>query len=398
MSAGKPLRNHGSDPVLAHYSSEARQQYSIEPLRSAEGVPSLKEDWNRLSETSEEPNVFMTYDWFWAWNQRRAREYHRGLRRPEILVLKKDGVIAGIAPLIYRESSHFGFRVRMLESLASPADYYDVVVGNNPAGQIEAVVNFFAQTRDRWDFVDLKSLRETGNVQNLIERAVSRARLIYHILPEDRCPYLPIDAPWPVMLSRLSRSTCGPVDGLRTLRKKQHRLERMSAEGLRVRIIENPQDEPGLLEKLTTLESQKRIRGRPMPPFLGKYPEVFQFLFDTLGPRGWIYVALMELRDQPLAWLMGFRSGKKLWGYQTACDRSFPRLSPGTMLIPAVLDYGFSHGYREYDFLRDDEEPYKLRWSTASHETFRLQIWSRRSMRQAHLAWGVMHRLFSRSD
>jgi CelD/BcsL family acetyltransferase involved in cellulose biosynthesis len=392
MSAGKPLRNHGSDPVLAHYSSEACQQYSIEPLRSTEGVPSLKEDWNRLSETSEEPNVFMTYDWFWAWNQCRAREYHRGLRRPEILVLKKDGVIAGIAPLIYRESSRFGFRVRMLESLASPADYYDVVVGNDPQGQIEAVTNYFAQTSDRWDFIDLRSLRETGNVKPLLARALSRTKFIYRIPPEERCPYLVIDAPWSVMATKLSRHA------RHHMRTQQKRLDLMRAEGLRVRIVENPQDETGLLGRLTALESQKRIRGGPMPPFLAKHPEVFQLLFDTLGRRGWMYIALMELSDHLLAWQLGFRCGKRLWDYSKAYDRSFSRLSPGTMLFPAVVDYGFSHGYREYDFLRDDEEPYKLRWSTASHETFRLQIWSRRLMRQAHLAWGAVHRLISSGE
>jgi CelD/BcsL family acetyltransferase involved in cellulose biosynthesis len=130
-----------------------------------------------------------------------------------------------------------------------------------------------------------------------------------------------------------------------------------------------------------------------MAPFFAKYPEVFHSLFDTLGPRGWIYVALMELGDRPLAWLMGFRCGKKLWAYQTAYDRSFARLSPGTMLIPAVLDYGYSHGYRECDLLRDDVEPHKMRWSTGFHETFRLQIWNRRWIRQTHLAWGAIYRL-----
>ncbi len=135
-----------------------------------------------------------------------------------------------------------------------------------------------------------------------------------------------------------------------------------------------------------------------MAPFLAQYREVFQSLFDSLGPRGWVYVALMELGDRPLAWLMGFRCGKRLWAYQTAYDRSFSRLSPGTMLIPAVLDYGFSHGYGEYDFLRDDEEPYKLRWSTGCHETFGLQIWSRRWTRGAHLAWGAVFRLFRASE
>ena len=391
MSPGKPPCNLEPGPIPTPSPTSASQPYSIEPIRSEEALSSLQEDWNRLSETAGLPNVFMTFDWFRAWNRRRAQEHRKGQRRPEVLVLRKERAVAGIAPLIYRATSRFGFPVRRLESLASPADYTDVVVGNDPAGQIEAIVDFLAQTKDEWDMVDLKSLRETGNVRALIERSLSHTSLTYRILPGDRCPYLPIDAPWSVMVSRLSRHA------RHRMRTQQKRLDLMSTQGLRVRVIENPQDEPGLLEKLIALESQKHIDGRLMASFIARFPEVFQSLFDTLGPRGWIYVALMELGDRPLAWLMGFRCGKRLWGYQRAYDHSFSRLSPGTMLFLTVLDYGFSHGYGEYDFLTGDE-PYKMAWSADSHKTFRLQIWNRRWTRGAHLAWGAVFRLFRASE
>jgi CelD/BcsL family acetyltransferase involved in cellulose biosynthesis len=140
------------------------------------------------------------------------------------------------------------------------------------------------------------------------------------------------------------------------------------------------------------LESQKRIGGTSMPPFISRYPEVFETLFGTLGPRGWIYVALMELRGQPLAFQLGFRCGKKLWFYQTAYDHAFARLSPGTMLIPAVLDYGFARGYDEYDFLTGDES-YKATWCSDSHETFRVEIWNGRVTSWAYRAWVTAARL-----
>jgi CelD/BcsL family acetyltransferase involved in cellulose biosynthesis len=167
------------------------------------------------------------------------------------------------------------------------------------------------------------------------------------------------------------------------LRTQQNRLDRMSAQGLRVRIIENPQDEPRLLEILIALDRQKHVHGEHSQPFIAKYPEVFRSLFDSLGPGGWVYVALMELGDRPLGSLVGFRCGKNLWAYHTAYDRSFSRLSPGTMLVNAVLDYGFSHGYSEYDFLRG-EESYKTRWSTGVHQSSWLRIWSGNWISRAH--------------
>ena len=345
--------------------------YSIEPITTNEGLCDVEEDWNRLSDTAGSPNVFTTFDWFRAWNQHFAGKDHGGRRQPQVLVLKRDGAVAGISPLIHRRASRFGLVLRKVEFLEGPADYSDLVLGDDPPSQAEAVVDYLARTQDEWDLVDLRDLRAAGNSTGLIESALSRTNLLCRILPEARCPYVTIDADWSGMVSKLSRAN------RRTLRNQQYRLERMRAEGLRVRIIENPQDEPGLLEKLVAVESQKRIGGKLMPPFLARYPEVFQSLFHTLGPRGWIYVALMELGDRPLAWQLGFRCGRVLWDFSTAYDHSFARLSPGTMLVPAILDYGFSHGYQEYDFLRG-EEPYKMTWSTGCHETFRLLAWSPR--------------------
>jgi CelD/BcsL family acetyltransferase involved in cellulose biosynthesis len=389
MPSGKPPCNLDSGPIPSHSLTGASQRYSIEPLRSEEALSTLQKDWDRLSETAELPNVFMTYGWFRAWSQRRAQEHRKGRRRPEVLVLKREGAIVGIAPLIYLETTRFGFVMRRLESLASPADYSDLVVGDDPAGQIEAIVDYLAQTKDQWDLVDLRSLRETGNLQALIESALSHTNLIYRILPQDRCPYLPIDAPWSEMAGRLSRHA------RHHMRSRQKRLDLMRPEGLRVRIVEDPQDEPELLRKLIDLERQKQVDGKLMAPFIAKFPEVFQYLFDRLGRQGWLYVALMELGDRPIAWQLGFRCGKRLWDYAKAYDRSFSRFSPGTMLFPVILDYGFSHGYVEYDFLRDDEEPYKLRWNTGCHETIRLQIWNRRWIAWAYRVWGGAYRRFA---
>jgi CelD/BcsL family acetyltransferase involved in cellulose biosynthesis len=293
-----------------------------------------------------------------------------------VLVLKKDGGIAGLSPLINRTASRFGMAVRKLEFVGREGDYNDLVLGNDPAGQINALVDYLAQTRRQWDLLELSDLRDTGNTLAIIGGALSRAGLIYRLLPEkEKCPYVPIDAPTSIIVRRLSQSKGRRTDGLHTLRKKQHRLERLSAEGLRVRIIEDPSGESGLLQKLIALEAQKRVRGELSPPFIANYPEVFQSLFDTLGPRGWFCIGLMELGERPIGSRLVFRCGKKLWDFLTAYDHTFSRLSPGTMLVSALIDYGFSHGFDEFDFMRG-EESYKMQWTTQMHQSHRLLIWS----------------------
>jgi CelD/BcsL family acetyltransferase involved in cellulose biosynthesis len=352
---------------------EPYAHYSVEPVTTEAALRGLEENWNTLSKTADEPNVFATFDWFRAWNQRATELDLKQHRRPNVLALKMGSAVAGISPLICRTVSRFGLAVRKVEFLESPADYNDLLLGNDAARQIKSVIDYLEQTQEEWDIVDLRSTRDVGNTITLVEEALSSSNLIHRILPEARCPYLVIDTDAIGIVGRLSRSV------RRTLRNQQNRLDRMSSEGLRVRIIEHPEDEPGLLNKFIALEGQKRVQGERIPPLFARDPQVFQSLFDSLGPRGWLYAALMELGDRAVAFQLGFRCGNALWDFSKAYDSTFSYLSPGTMLVPAILDYGFLHGYREYDFLRGEEQ-YKTRWSTDFHGTSRVIIWNQRWM------------------
>ena len=369
IRSGVPSNSSGEFLTLSGTSSIEPKRYVVEPVTTGEELCKLEEKWNTLSQAAEAPNVFTTFDWFRAWNQRATDLDTKRKRRPNVLVLKMGDGVAAISPLICRTVSRFGLTVRKLEFVESPADYNDLLLGDNSPGQIHAIIKHLEQTQDDWDIVDLRSLRNFGNTIPVIKEALSSTNMVHRTLTEARCPYLPIDSDAFGIVGKLSKSA------RRTLRNQQHRLDRMSSEGLRIRIIEHPQDEPRLLMKLIALESQKRLQGEPAPLLFARDPQVFQSLFEALGPRGWIYAALMESGDRTIAFQLGFRCGKALWDFSKAYDRAYSALSPGTMLVPAVLDYGFLHGYREYDFLRG-EERYKMRWSTGSHTTLRFIIWN----------------------
>ena len=190
------------DPSGDGSSVAATQGYTVEPITTDNGLANLKDEWNRVSVSADQPNVFTTCDWFRIWNQHTSQE--GDIRRPNVLVVRKNGVVVALSPLIYREAARFGCAVRKLEFVGRQADYNDLVVGNDLAAQTDVLVDFLARTRDKWDLIELRDLRETGNTLTLLERTLSRAGLIYRVRPEERCPYLAIDGPWSKMLNRLS--------------------------------------------------------------------------------------------------------------------------------------------------------------------------------------------------
>lgn len=344
----------------------AGADYTIEVISNRAVLSNLEIDWNRLSEAASDPNVFTTFGWFQAWTRRLASDRHASYFCPHVFVLRQGEAVAGLCPLTYRRASRFGFGVRKLEFASIFSDYNDLVLGGDPFGQTNAVVDYLAQNSNDWDVLDLRDLRDTGGQIDLLKSALSRSGLPYLISPEqDGCPFTPIDGDAASLMKRLSG------------RRRKHlrkQTELASIEGLKTRIVENPQDEPFLLKTLVDLEHEKHLH-RSWAAFIGAYPEVFQSLFDDLGPRGWLYVALLELKGQPIAFQLGFRCGSKLWDYTTAYDSSYSRFAPGTLLLPALLDYGFERGFDEYDFLRG-EEPYKLVWSIGRHRRFRVLVWN----------------------
>ncbi|MGB8029893.1 MAG: GNAT family N-acetyltransferase [Terracidiphilus sp.] len=342
--------------------------YTVKVASTDRMLPALEADWNRLSQASEHPNVFTTYGWFQAWIRRFIEERSGSRVRPHVLVLKEGNAVVGIAPLIRRISSRLGFKVRKLEFLTSHADYNDLVLGSDPVGQTGAIVDYLARTSKEWDVADLRGLRNTGEGTEPIESALKHAGLLYQIFPDQEiCPHMRIIGDATEMIKRRSRH-------VRHFLRNQS--ARAAAQGLRTRIIENPESEPNLLKTLVKLDWLKHLH-KSTPAFVSAYPEVFQSLFDTLGPRGWLFVALLEQGDRPIAFQLGFRCGVELWDYTKAYDQSFFRLSPGTLLLQAVLTYGFARGFSEYDFLRGDEQ-YKKEWSTGCRRQFRLLIWNRR--------------------
>ena len=59
--------------------------------------------------------------------------------------------------------------------------------------------------------------------------------------------------------------------------------------------------------------------------------------------------------------VMAFRTARRLLFYIGGFDDAFAALSPGTLLIGALIEEALSEGVTEVDFLRG-EEAYKLRW------------------------------------
>lgn len=354
--------------------------YAVELVTTEDALGRIESDWERLSRAADHPNVFTSYGWYNAWYAHFAKKRTPGLRR-NVLILRRDGVVSGIVPLVASVSSKFGLSLCRLHFASHDHewDYNDLVLGDDVLGQTAALAQYLRREARAWDLIDLCELRDTGAIPH-IEIALQEAGLSYRTFPEKvRCPYMPIECSWEETMAKHSRS----------IRREFRRFMEKTREGFRMRVVEDPSREPELLERMIAVEAQKHVGGKLSVPFLGRYAELFRSLFETLGPKGWISVVVMEFGDRLIAWQLLYRCGKKLWGYLTAYDHAFGDLSPGTILVSAAIDHAFANGFDEFDFLKG-EENYKMRWATDFHRTYRMVIWNRRWTSRVHAYPGII--------
>jgi Protein involved in cellulose biosynthesis (CelD) len=339
---------------------------TIQTIASESALRSLESGWNNLSERVVPRNAFATFGWYSAWSRFYSEVESHGRFRPEVLVFRQNGILKGIAPLVRRVSTKFGFRMRRLEFVSIHSDYNQLVIGDEQEALTNALFEYLARTSNNWDAIDLRDLSDDDEGVKPIEQALLEHALPYRTTYEYHpCPYMTLEGGAEAQNALLSGQA------RRVLRNRKTRAER---EAVRIRLIEHPELESGLLETIIRLEREKHKRSE-FPTFIEPHRSVFRELFDQLGPQNWLCVGLLELGPQAIAYQLSFRCGGRLWDYSKAYDRAHAHLAPGTLLLQAMFDYGFANGYTEYDFLRG-QEAYKQVWSSKCHTRSRVLIWN----------------------
>jgi CelD/BcsL family acetyltransferase involved in cellulose biosynthesis len=335
-------------------------------VSTTEGLAALGPDWRRLAETSAIPNVFVTFEWAWAWWQHIGR--HRLDTRMFVVRIHRDGVTTGVVPLVLRRQRHLGVPVRRFEFLGGElVDYGDLLLSGDPPEQARALALFLRTASREWDVAELRNITPAAGTPDLLAGALRAAGLTHRRAPDGVCPYLPISRDWPSYLAVLSGRT------RKKLRANFRGLQRSGPGCVRIRIVHEMNDE--VFCRMMELEAQRVGRKGEQVAWLNGYPHFSRSLIDSLSSHGALYVALMEAGNELVAYQVGFRCGRKMWLYDTAFNERYGSCSPGVILLTRVLEYAFEHGCEEYDFLLGDEE-YKRRWATHLRQNEQIRVWS----------------------
>lgn len=363
-------------PQVESRSLASKDQAAFEAL--APGWRALEKCGNDLA--------FSSYDWNLQWwlhyGVRRGGRSRtlRGLGKAALyglaarsreLYLMHGGDVRDpdwIAPLARLTYQPLGMALHCLEFLsAATAGFSDLLLAADAPQTIAGFLEALEAQPTEWDCIDLRHFPADSPTPELLAAAAERAGFAAQVTEDGSGLFAKIDAPWKATLQGKSKAA------REVFRNQANRLARVGAQ---IRVLPDPSAEPHLVERVTEVEAAKQVRGAPTLRVMPGEEDFYRTLFATLGPRQRMYAALLELDGVLAAYEWGFRSGRKILAYNKAYRSEYRKFSPGTMLVPAVLDFGYENGYTEYDFVRG-EESYKWRWATGSRPAWRVRIWQK---------------------
>ncbi len=328
----------------------------IEVREDVASLQTMRGEWEDLWNRVPGAITFQRPDWILAWIQTFCP------REPFLLIVRKNGKLIALAPFIFYERySNHGQRERVLGLMGgSVSDYLDVLI--DPDHIQEAVAALWDKIyakESHWDLVELTDLAPSScllqNVDGPLKFAVQK---------HDYCSFISL----PTKSENLKCVI--PPHKWENVRNARNRLQRAGGGTIEI-ANENTLDAaleglfqlhrarwaqeclPGVLQE----ENIRNFHRQAAPALLKK--DVLRL--HTLRVNGICIASAYSFfeRKQALCYLHGY-------------DPQYAHLSPGTLIIAAVMEDAMRAGKKAVNLLRGQEE-YKKSWGVRQENTFCLR-------------------------
>jgi CelD/BcsL family acetyltransferase involved in cellulose biosynthesis len=156
------------------------------------------------------------------------------------------------------------------------------------------------------------------------------------------------------------------------LRKCRNRARQVGRAEL-VRVVDE-RDVGPTLRALFALHA-KRWAGRGEPDLLSD-PRLYALKLEAtrmMASDGTLRMYALRVEGRLAAVVCGFRWRARLYLYAQGIDPALERISPGTLLVGALIEDARNEGVGEIDFLRGDES-YKYSWGAIDEPNVRIDL------------------------
>lgn len=297
----------------------------------------LQAEWEGLLSLYAHPFPFVHPAFQRAW----ADAFLAEPGAPESLLwsVREGERLIGVAPLL-RDDGRLA-----LAGDPSVCDYADVVC--TPGYEEAFLTELLARVPAACRVVDFWGLHEDSPTLSALDRAARAAGFEASRELEAVAPAVDLPGSWEEYLAGLSKKD------RHELRRKMRRLSALGG-GTRVRVVTGgPELARGarILRDLMAMSRQDKLEFLRRP----QMETFFAGLIDEMEAAGLIRLYLLDLDAEPVAAVLCFVAGNRLYMYNSGYDPALAPYSVGLVSKAAVIQDAVEQGYDRVDFLRGDE-------------------------------------------
>jgi len=325
--------------------------YSVDLVSDSATFAGLKREWNDAVERAAIPHPFLRHEWTRTWWD----AFGTG-RQLHILVVRRDGRVVAIAPLMFERAHMYGVPIRRLRLLQNDhTPRADVIVAERSEDAYRAIWHAIQESRPRWDVLQLNQLTGESRSREIFTKLAAAESQVTGVWKSGAAPYLALTATWNAYRDGLSS---------KFRQNLRNRLGRLSQLGEPVfEVLSNPTAIRAGREDAQRLEESgwKHSEGTA----IASDPAVRQFytlLAERAGECSWLRLLFLSVNGRRIAASFAAIYANRLFLLKTGYDSQFGKCSPFKLLTYFAVQYAFEAGLSEVDFL-GDTEPWKLEWT-----------------------------------
>ncbi|MBI2188558.1 MAG: GNAT family N-acetyltransferase [Acidobacteria bacterium] len=314
----------------------------------------LEDAWNDAVDRAAMAHPFLRHEWVRTW-----WECFGAGAALHILVVRREGQITAIAPLMRDTASMYGLRVRRIRLLHNDhTPRTDFIVASDAEESYRAIWSALRQDADRWDVLQLSQLEHGSPTLRVMTGLATADGWATGVWKGGESPYLPLTGTWDSYLASL------PAKFRSNLRNRMTRLTRIGEPVFEV--LTDCAAIHAACGDVWRLEPSgwKRDAGTAIA-----CDDAVQRFYGSLVERGsaagWLQLLFLRVGDRRIATSYGACFRDRLFLFKTGYDPEYAACSPFKVLTYFAVRDGYARQLAEVDFL-GDSEPWKREWTDAA--------------------------------
>ncbi|HTR81300.1 MAG TPA: GNAT family N-acetyltransferase [Bacteroidota bacterium] len=326
----------------------------VEIVTTIARLRELRQDWNLIALRTENP--LFQFEWFEA-----CAEAFCPPDALHVVVVRRTGIVVGIAPLVLAQPSLLQRRIEILGAsvLCEPAGFLCT-----DADAMNQLISAIMEMRRP---LFLGRVGCTSLECNTIER-VARRHLFFGLKNRSASPWISIEGSWESYEATLSSSR---RSSLRRARRNASKLGTLTTE------IFSPSAEhlDRYLDEVFEVESANwkgqagtSIRSiSPLKKFFATYAK-------AAAQAGILRLCFLRVNGKPIAVQIAVEYARRFWVLKIGYDEEYASCSPGNVLMHDVVRYAFERKLISFEFLGSDE-PWLHIWTDKIHSFSSLRLY-----------------------